>query len=79
MTPEDLVKILSAVPEKRLAIFELVWGLVGKDGKIDPEKAVFAGEEIQVAIEEAQMVRRENNNLGRELVRWSQATTDLTP
>ena len=76
MTPHDLVRVLQQVPEKRLALFALVWGLVGEDGEIDPEKAVFQGEELQLAIQEAQIIREENHKLLEALVRWCQDRPD---
>ena len=31
MTPHDLVRILSMVPEKKLLIFPLVWEVIGEE------------------------------------------------
>lgn len=79
MTPLDLVRILSEVPTKRLALLDLVWELVGDNGEIDPEKAVFHAEELQLAIQEAQAARHENHKLMEELVRWCRDRTETFP
>ncbi len=72
MTPNDLVKVLEQVPEKRLALFKLAWELAGENGDIDPDKALAHGQELQLAIQEMQILREENTKLVEALVRWSQ-------
>ncbi len=77
MMSQDLVRVLEQVPEKRLALFALVWDLVGEDGEIDPGKAVFQGKELQLAIQEAQITREENHRLLEAIVRWCQDQSGL--
>lgn len=69
---QDLVRVLQSVPEKRLALFKLAWELVDEHGDIDPDKALGRGQELQLAIQEMQIVREENNKLVEALIRWSQ-------
>ena len=47
--------------------------MVGEHGDIDPDKALARGQELQLAIQEMQITREENNRLVEALVRWSQA------
>ena len=63
MSPHDLVHVLQQVPEKRLALFKLAWEMVGEHGDIDPDKALARGQELQLAIQEMQITREENNRL----------------
>ena len=72
MTPNDLVRVLESVPEKRLALLRMAWDLVGENGDSDPEKALARGEELQLAIQEMEIVREEKHKLVEALVRWSQ-------
>lgn len=53
MQANDLVHALKEVPEARLRLLELARGLVGEDGRLDPDKAAFQSKEIAEAIEEA--------------------------
>lgn len=49
-----LIRILKAVPEKRLRLIELAGEVVGEDGQVDPVKAGFLEQEISQACEEAE-------------------------
>ena len=61
----DLIRILEAVPEKRLRILDLCHKLIGEDGEIDPTKVAFYSKELVEATEEAEQYSKET----REAVR----------
>jgi len=54
----DIVAILRAVPEKRLAAFDLAAELVDADGELDAEGAAIRKPEINLAIAEAEAYAR---------------------
>ena len=54
MNPEDLVRILSEMPEVRLRLIDLAWQVIGEDGSLDRDKLAFYATEISDAIKEAQ-------------------------
>ena len=73
MTPEDLIRALQEVPEKRLSILELAWETVDDNGKLDPDKVIRLAAELGAAFEEARAYTRET-----EKVRWGlRQLTDL--
>ncbi len=53
MTPQDLVKALRTVPEKKLRLVELAWELVAPDGQPDMDKAAERVDEVGAACSEA--------------------------
>jgi len=55
MTPQDLIEILKTVPEKRLKLIELARQVVKEDGGLDQNKLASLAEELELAIEEAQV------------------------
>ena len=54
MNPQDVIRALQTVPEKRLQLIELARQVVKTDGTIDLEKASFLAAEISQASQEAE-------------------------
>jgi len=65
METRDLIRILKEVPETHLRILDLCPKLVGKDGKIDPEKVAFYNTELLEATKEAEQYSRETKEAVR--------------
>ena len=53
MDEQDLIRVLKEVPEHRLRLIELAWGVVRDDGSLDPERLGFRRKELEEAIAEA--------------------------
>lgn len=54
MEAQDVVRALKNVQKKDLSIIELARQLVGPDGRLDKDKAVFLGKEVADACQEAE-------------------------
>ena len=54
MEVHELIQALKKVPPTRLKIIELAWEVIGADGKVDMDKAMFFSNELKVAIDEAE-------------------------
>ena len=66
MTPENLIRALETVPEKRLGLLELVWEVVDENGELDPDQVIRLAAELEEAFQEARAYTHET-----ERVRWS--------
>ncbi|MDP3064133.1 MAG: hypothetical protein Q8O40_13125 [Chloroflexota bacterium] len=53
MTPQDLVKALRTVPEKKLRLVELAWELANEEGELNVEAAAERVDEVNAAAHEA--------------------------
>ncbi|MDP2949735.1 MAG: hypothetical protein Q8P22_09400 [Chloroflexota bacterium] len=52
MTPQDLVKALRTVPEKKLRLVELAWELANEEGELNVEAAAERVDEVDAAARE---------------------------
>ena len=71
MNPQDLIRALERVPEKKLRLLELVRELVGPDGKVDMDRAVARAAEVDAAVKEARAYISETEKLKWALQRLS--------
>jgi hypothetical protein len=53
MMHQDLIQALTAVPEKRLALLEMSWKVLDKDGQLDEKKIREISLELEQAAAEA--------------------------
>ena len=69
MTPQDLIRALDTVPEKRLRLIELAGECVGQEGTMDWDRLQPLTAEVAAAIQEAQAYMRETEALKCALAR----------
>ena len=62
-TPREIARVLQVLPARYPSLIALAWKLMGEDGEIDPDLAVFNAKELRDAIEEAEGIRRDTRNL----------------
>ena len=62
-TPREIVRVLQVLPARYPSLIPLAWKLMGDDGEIDPDLAVFHAKELRDAVEEAEGLRRDTRNL----------------
>ena len=53
MMHQHLIQALTAVPEKRLALLEMSWKVLDKDGQLDENKIMAMSQELEQAAAEA--------------------------
>ena len=53
MMHQHLIQALTAVPEKRLALLEMSWKVLDKDGQLDEKKIREMSQELEQAAAEA--------------------------
>jgi hypothetical protein len=66
---QELVEYLKDIPPARLALITLAWELVGPDGKVDLEQALFRMEEVIVARAEATGYARATHEMVEALLK----------
>ena len=66
MNPNDLVRLLERVPEKRLRLVELAWECADGAGGLDQARLLPLAAEVEAAIDE---LRAYTSETGR--VRWA--------
>ena len=72
VTEADIVTILSRVPAKQLAVFDLAAQLVDGDGELDAEAAAARQPEVNLAIAEAETYARATRSATEALRRIPQ-------
>lgn len=63
MNNQDLIRILKKVPEKRLALLELVPKVLDSEGKVDTNLCLPMSEEIDKAVEEVRAYINDTENI----------------
>jgi hypothetical protein len=66
LTPDELVRALRTVPEKRLRILELARELANEKGELDLERAAARADEVEMADREASAYAQATRNV----LRW---------